>query len=114
MRDLLFLLPPGFESKNRREYCPECAEIWGLLHYYPAIKDSVEIIYQPLEHPRAALVERLGEGQWNCPTLILAETSPLFPKIQPEISNDHPYFGSAAQIGQYYAARFGTALPRGS
>ena len=36
-RDTLFLLPPGFADNNRREYCPECAEIWGVLSYYPAL-----------------------------------------------------------------------------
>jgi len=30
-RDTLFLLPAGFADNDRREYCPECAEMWGLL-----------------------------------------------------------------------------------
>ena len=38
-KDILFLLPPGFEDNERREFCPECAELWGVLSYYPAIKD---------------------------------------------------------------------------
>ena len=60
-KDLLFLLAPGFEDKGRREYCPECAEMWGLLSYFPAIKESVDIHYQPIARPRADLVERLGD-----------------------------------------------------
>ena len=48
-RDTLYLLPPGFVDNDRREYCPECAEIWGVLSYYPAIKESVDILYQPID-----------------------------------------------------------------
>jgi len=114
MRDTLFLLPPGFESRNRREYCPECAELWGLLGYYPALRETVDLVYEPIDHPRAGLVSVLGEGEWNCPTLVLAEASPLFPSIKPDVSNDRLFFGSAKTIGRYYAARFGTAFPRGS
>ena len=55
-RDTLFLLPPGFFDNERREYCPECAEIWGLLSYYPAIKESLQVIYQPIAKPRADIV----------------------------------------------------------
>ena len=79
-RDTLFLLPPGFaddaSGNLRREYCPECAEIWGVLSYYPAIKQSVEMIYQPIAKPRADLTQRLGDKNQNCPTLVLSEDSP--------------------------------------
>ena len=74
-QDILFLLAPGFEDKGRREFCPECAEVWGVLHYFPAIKEALDIRYQPLGHPRPGLVEMLGDGDWNCPTLILAENA---------------------------------------
>ena len=76
MRDTLYLLPPGFEANGRREYCPECAEMWGLLHSYPAILQSLEIVYQPIDHPRPALVARLGPGAWNCPPLQSLRTAP--------------------------------------
>ena len=51
-KDLLFLLPPGFEDNDRREFCPECAELWGVLHYYPAIKEALDIRYVGIHHPR--------------------------------------------------------------
>ncbi len=117
MRDTLFLLPPGFEDNGRREYCPECAEAWGLLAYYPAIRESLDIIYEPIAHPRPGLVARLGEGAWNCPTLVLsaasANTVPKAVQARVKSENDVSYFGSARDIGAYYAARFGTAHPRG-
>lgn len=112
-RDQLFLLAPGFIDRDRREYCPECAEMWGLLHYYPAIRDSLDIHYQPLSHPRPGLVARLGRGRWNCPTLILAAGADAGPHAHVETAKGERFIASARQIGVYFAHRFGTAWPRG-
>jgi hypothetical protein len=117
-RDTLHLLPPGFEAPDfpetgRHEYCPECAEIWGVLHYYPAILQSLDIVYQPIDHPRPALVERLGAGEWNCPTLILHDSAPAPDGVGVKEANSARYLDSARSIGRYYAARFGVAHPRG-
>lgn len=110
MRDTLYLLPPGFEDRGERQYCPECAEIWGLLAYYPAIRETLDIVYEGVEHPRADLVARLGEGRWNCPTLILAKSSPDGPDVQS--ANGERYIDSARGTGRYWAALYGTAVPR--
>lgn len=113
-KDKLFLLPPGFQDKGRREFCPECAEIWGVLSYYPAIKESLEIIYVELKHPRAPICELLGDGTWNAPTLVLAEANADAEGVEFEHAGGHAYLGSARQIAAYFAAKFGTAVPRGS
>lgn len=112
-RDTLFLLPPGFWDNERREYCPECAEMWGLLSYYPAIKDSLEIIYQPIAKPREAIVTLLGQANQNCPTLVLTADSPIYEDCGIVIKNGHRFINNARDIGRYYAHRFGTAFPRG-
>lgn len=112
-RDILFLLPPGFEDNGRREYCPECAEMWGLLAYFPAIRESVEIVYQSIAHPRAGLVELLGEGRWNCPTLVLADQSFHTEDAVIKTVNGRRFIDSARMIGRYYAARYGMPTPRG-
>lgn len=113
-RDTLFLLPPGFADDNRREFCPECAELWGFLHYFPAIKETIDICYEEITHPRAGLVALLGEGRWNCPTLVLAPDAPCqdFPEIRR--ANGRAYLDSARAIARYHALRFGTPAPRGS
>lgn len=113
-RDSLFLLPPGFLSEGRREFCPECAEIWGFLAWHPAILETLEVRYEGIEHPRAGLVALLGEGRWNCPTLVLAPTAPHqdFPGVAR--ANGRAYLGTARAIARYYAERFGTPVPRGS
>ena len=114
MRDTLFLLPPGFEDNNRREYCPECAEIWGLLAYFPAIKDSLNVVYQPIAKPRAEMAALLGDKNQNCPTLVLNENSPEFENCGIMQMRGQRFINNARDIGRYYAARFGTPFPRGS
>lgn len=113
-RDTLFLLAPGFEDNDRREYCPECAELWGVLSYFPAIKEALEIRYEPLAHPRPGLVGVLGDGEWNSPTLVLAQASDAGPRAEVKMTNGQRYLDSARDIGKYFARRYGTPFPRGS
>lgn len=111
-KDSLFLLPPGFEDNNRREFCPECAELWGVLHYYPAIKEALDIRYVGISHPRGPICEILGDGRWNAPTLILSSTHADL--VDAPSVNGVAYLGSAREISKYFAVRFGIAVPRGS
>lgn len=112
-KDILFLLAPGFEDNERREYCPECAEMWGLLSYYPAIKESLEIVYQNITKPRKEIVELLGEEHQNCPTLVLEDSSPVFTDCGIQVNNGKSFIDNARDIGTYYSKRYGTPLPRG-
>jgi len=113
-RDTLFLLPPGFLDNERREYCPECAEIWGLLSYYPAIKESLRVMYQPITKPRPDIVALLGDKNQNCPTLVLVEGSPGFDNCGILQKSGHRFINNARDMGRYYSQRFGTAVPRGT
>lgn len=113
-RDTLFLLAPGFEDKDRREYCPECAEIWGVLSYFPAIKEAIDIRYEPLVHPRPGLAALLGEGAWNSPTLVLAEGADAGPHAEVKTANGRRFLDNARDIGAYFAHLYGTPFPRGS
>lgn len=112
-RDTLFLLPPGFADNNQREYCPECAEVWGLLSYFPAIKESLDIHYQPIAKPREDIVALLGEKNQNCPTLVLHADSPALEGCGIMQKSGHRFINNARDIGRYYANRFGTPFPRG-
>ena len=113
-RSTLFLLPPGFLEGGRREFCPECAEIWGFLHYFPAIKETMDIRYEEIAHPREGLVALLGEGRWNSPTLVLAADAPYQDYHEIGRANGRLYLDSARSIARYCALRFGTPVPRGS
>ena len=115
-KPVLFLLAPGFEattdSGNRREYCPECAEMWGVLSYYPAIKQAVEIRYETLAHPRAGLTELLGAGQHNCPTLVLPKGTQIPKGVRTETAGGYDYLPSARGIAIYFSKLYGTPVPR--
>ena len=113
-KDVLFLLPPGFEDNNRREFCPECAEIWGVLSYFPAIRESLEIRYQPIARPRLELVAKLGEAHQNCPTLVLAKGAEAGPHAEVKESQGVRFIDNARDIAKYFAHKFGTPFPRGS
>ena len=115
MKDVLFLLPPGFVGAGgRREYCPECAEMWGVLSYYPALKEAVEIRYVDIAHPRSPITSMLGEGRFNAPTLVLADPASVPQGLTPKIAQGRSYFDSARAIALYFAALYGIAVPRGS
>ncbi|WDI32734.1 DUF3088 family protein [Hyphococcus flavus] len=113
-RDILFLLPPGFEDNKRREFCPECAEIWGVLSYFPAIKEALDIRYQPIEKPRGDIVAMLGDENQNCPTLVLAKGVDAGPHAMIGEVNGYRFLDNARDIAKYFAHRYGTPFPRGS
>ncbi len=114
VRSLLFLLPPGFVDDGRREFCPECAEMWGFLHYFPAIRESLDLRYERLAHPRAGLVAILGDGRWNCPTLVLGDDAPHTDHPAVKTANGRFYIDSARGIARYFGSVYGTPVPRGS
>ena len=112
-RDLLFLLAPGFlSSDGERQYCPECAELWGVLSYFPAIREALEIVYQPIDHPRPQLTSLLGAGDWNCPSLLLGEGADAGPDATVIEVNGRRLLDNARDIGKYFAWRYGTPFPR--
>ena len=113
-KDILFLLPPGFEDNGRREFCPECAELWGVLHYYPAIKDALDIRYVGIEHPRAPICDLLGDGRWNAPTLVFQGAPENQPSAKAKFSNNYAFLDSARGIARHFADVYGIATPRGS
>ena len=112
-RDILFLLPPGFEDNDRREFCPECAELWGVLSYFPSIKDSVEIRHVGITHPRGPICALLGDGKWNAPTLVLGPAVDTGDNLPFRSANSHFYIDSARGIALYWADKFGIPVPRG-
>jgi len=112
--DTIFLLPPGFLDNERREYCPECAEMWGLLSWYPAIRESLDITYVAIDKPRADMSEVLGDKNQNAPTLVLHADSPEYDQCGIMKYRGQRFINNARDIGKYYAKRFGTPVPRGS
>ena len=113
-RDTLFMLAPGFEDNDRREFCPECAELFGILSYFPAIRDAVEIVHVGITHPRAPITAVLGEGNFNAPTLVIAEGTDSPDGVSFKTANGLKYMDSTRAIAALWEARYGIPARRGS
>ncbi|PIC01620.1 DUF3088 family protein [Caulobacter sp. X] len=111
-KDTLYLLKPHFEKDGAQRFCPDCAMMEGYLATYPALRETLEIVYVDYLRPRAALVERLGEGHQNAPTLILAEASAdAGPHGEIHSANGLSFLTDARPITRYLAAKHGLAAP---
>jgi len=44
MRDKLFLLKPDFhDGTDQRYYCPHCAQLEGVLAFYPRLRKEIDM-----------------------------------------------------------------------
>ena len=112
MRDILFLLPADFDDGGAPWYCRECAEIRGLLSYYPQLADRLDIRVVAHPRPRPAMVEVLGSEHQNCPTLVIADDSRDLPAHVPVRSaGGRRFVDNALAIGEYLAAAYGIGRP---
>ena len=112
-QDILFILSPSFDGDGREEYCPECAEMFGLLCCFPDLKDHLDIRYLEIAKPREQLVSLLGADHQNCPTLVLSGGYQLSDGAPVKSANGVQFFDNARDIGHYLAERYGRPYPRG-
>jgi hypothetical protein len=113
MKDKLFLLKSGFMDQGQGPYfCPGCALVEGMLSFYPALRDRVEVVYLDFPRPRAALVAEIGEDNQGCPKLVLGAA----PRTVPEGVTIHQAQGKSfvtdgLEIARYLAAVHGVGRP---
>lgn len=112
-RDQLYLLKPDFHDNDARPYyCPGCAELVGLLEFYPKLKTTVDIHYIDFPRPRPELIPLLGEENQSCPVLVLENIPPkLPPHPKVRVANGRVFVDGAREIGEYFAQVHGTAIP---
>lgn len=112
-KDQLYLIRPDFLDQGKGPYfCPGCAQIVGLLEYYPRLKQSVEVQLVDFQRPRPILVESLGEENQSCPVLVLrAKPQGLPSHIKVLHSNGHCFVEGAAEIATYLAHVHSTSIP---
>ncbi len=74
MKDQLYLLSPGFMNGGLGPlYCGDSVSVEGMLSFFPALRDLVEVHYIDFKRPRSALIDLLGEDHQSVPVLILAD-----------------------------------------
>jgi hypothetical protein len=72
----------------------------------------LDIVRVDYARPRRVLVERLGEGHQNAPTLILAQAAPdSGPHGEIQSANGLSFLSDARPITRWLADRYGLAAP---
>lgn len=111
--DILFLLSPDFEDPaypGVRFYCEHCAQLEGVLSYYPRAASVLDVRRIPWPRPRTAVVELVGEHNQWLPLLVLGEGS----KDHGCATGSHEgrrFISGKEGIARWLSARFGVASP---
>ena len=111
----LFLLHPNFvdakiDDHAQRYYCPHCALIEGILHYYPSIRNAITVNYVDFIRPRQSIIALIGEENQSCPVLILdkeeaSDINTSYFKNYKELF----FINSTELIARFFSERFGVA-----
>ena len=111
MKDLLFVLRPGFEDGGVTYFCPFSAQIIGFLTYYPQVRDTVELVELEFAKPRKPLADLVGEAHQAAPMLVLAGESVNVPNVKIDEANSRKYVEKTIEILRYLAATRGVPAP---
>jgi hypothetical protein len=110
--DQLYLLKHDFRDQGETYYCPGCAEVIGLMEFYPALKQSIDIHYVDFPRPRPELASLLGEKNQSCPVLVLATSPSSVPAtLKVQHANGRAFVEGARMIGEYLAHAHGIGNP---
>lgn len=111
-QDTLYLIRHDFPDNGKTYYCPGCAEVLGLLEFYPALKQHLGIRWVDFARPRPQLVALLGEENQSCPVLVL-QAEPANPPTHLKIQHarGRAFVADAREIGEYLAHVHGIGRP---
>lgn len=111
MKDRLFLLAPGFTTMEGGPfYCGDSVGVEGLLSFFPALRDEVDVVYCAAPRPRAEIVALIGEGNQSVPVLVLSpETAVRTAAISVFHHEDMRFINDPAIIRQYLSTQYGVA-----
>ncbi len=113
MRDILFLLKESFaDGAAVKFYCPQCAEINGVLNYFPSLRHSLDIRYVDFPKPRQPIVELIGDAHQGCPVLVLADKPGLdaLEMMSGEVRGKF-FVSGPREIAMYWAHLHGISRP---
>lgn len=113
-RDQLFLLTPLFPHASLGAglfHCPSCAQLEGLLSYFPFLRSRIEVSYVDFARPRPEIVALLGSENQSCPVLVLGGAVPAGMAVQHHAPTGRNFIAGAAAISVYLAAAHGISSP---
>jgi Protein of unknown function (DUF3088) len=112
VRDKLFLLKPDFQDGgDQRYYCPHCAQLEGVLSFYPRLRKEIDVEYVDFARPRLAIVKLLGEENQDAPVLVVGGSLPPSVNVDNGSANGQVFISGEENIGLYLAQRYGIGLP---
>lgn len=110
-RDRLFVLRPGFVDGGTTWFCPYAAQVIGFLTYYPAVRDTLELVELDYAKPRQPLVDLLGEAHQAPPMLVLGGAPVAVPGVEIGEARGHRFVARTIEILRYLAATRGIPAP---
>lgn len=112
-RDILFLLKEKFEDgPGQPYYCPQCAEITGVLAYFPDLRHQLDVRYVDFPRPRKDVVELIGEANQSCPVLVLAaKPATNAMELMSGNINGRYFVSGPREIARYWAQMYPISRP---
>jgi hypothetical protein len=113
MKDQLYLLKPDFMDQGTGPFfCPGCAQVEGMLSFYPVLREKIEVHYIDFQRPRQEIISLIGEENQGAPKLILGENNRVIPEgVNIATANSRTFIGGGSEICKYLASAYGVGTP---
>lgn len=112
-RDILYLLKANFpDGPGLPYFCPDCAQITGVLAYFPQLRYHLDVRYLDFPRPRTEIIDLIGQENQGCPVLILADAP--FPQASEFVSGEHngrKFISGAKAIANYWSVAHQVSRP---
>lgn len=109
----LFMLKPSFPDAKAGPglyFCPHSAAVEGILAFYPALRQKLDVRYVDFARPRHEVIAEIGEANQSCPVLVLPEGWPD-PTPTSRRANGRAFFVGEAEIARFLSGWAGIAMP---
>ena len=113
MKDILFLLTPGFrDGDGAPYYCPYCTIFEGLLHLYPQLASQIDVRRVAFARPRPEIVSLLGAEHQSCPVLVVSQPmSESSDDLKMKAAGNLHFLDEPKDIGNYLSKTYGIPRP---
>jgi hypothetical protein len=111
MKDRLYLLKPDFLDQGKTYFCPGSAQVEGMLSFYPALREKIEVFYIEFPRPRPRLVAEIGEDNQGCPKLVIGGEYDVPRGITVGEANGRRFISVPLEICRYLASAYGVGAP---
>ena len=111
MKDRLYLLKPNFLDQGKLYFCPGCAQVEGMLSFYPALREKIEVLYIAFPRPRPGLVAEIGDENQGCPKLVLGGGYDIPARITVAEAKGQRFISTPLEICRYLASAYGVGEP---